>query len=111
MLVKVKGMFLVEEKDVDFFDFICILVVVWIMMLKFYVCLFVGCEQMNEQMQVLVFMVGVNLIFYGEKLLIMKNLQVEKDMQLFVCFGIKLEECEEYVDEVYQVVIEQVLVE
>lgn len=44
MLVKVKGMLFVDNDDVDVFDFICIIVVVWIMMLIFYVCFFVGCE-------------------------------------------------------------------
>lgn len=48
MLVKVKGMLLDNVEDLDYFEFICIIVVVCIMMLKFYVCLFVGWEVMNE---------------------------------------------------------------
>lgn len=73
-------MLFVDNDDVDVFDFICIIVVVWIMMLIFYVCFFVGCEQMNEQIQVMCFMVGVNLIFYGCKLLIMLNSEEDKDL-------------------------------
>lgn len=80
MLVKVKGTSFVDNDDVDVFDFICIIVVVWIMMLIFYVCFFVGCEQMNEQIQAMCFMVGVNSIFYGCKLLITLNLEEDKDL-------------------------------
>lgn len=92
MLVKVKGMLLVDNDDVDVFDFICIIVIVCIMMFIFYVCFFVGCEQMNEQIQVMCFMVGVNLIFYGCKLLIMLNLEEDKDLQLFCKLGINLQQ-------------------
>ncbi len=111
MLVKVKGTPLAEEKDVDPFDFIRTLAVARIIMPKSHVRLSAGREQMNEQMQALVFMAGANSIFYGEKLLTTKNPQAEKDMQLFARLGIKPEEREEHADEVHQAAIEQALVE
>lgn len=62
------------------------------------------------------FFVGVNLIFYGDKLLIIENFEVDVDMMLIKKLGMNLERCEDYFDEVVEVlfllkVVDKVILE
>ena len=88
MLVKVKGTPLVDNDDVDAFDFIRTIAVARIMMPTSYVRLSAGREQMNEQTQAMCFMAGANSIFYGCKLLTTPNPEEDKDLQLFRKLGL-----------------------
>lgn len=87
-LVQVVGMLLYGSVELDLFEFVCMIVVVCIVMLCLMVWLLVGCEVMSDELQVLCFVVGVNLIFYGDKLLIIGNLESECDLVLFVWLGL-----------------------
>lgn len=89
-LVVVENILLGDSKLLDVIEFVCIIVMVWIMMLKFMVCLLVGCEGMSCEIQVLCFLVGVNFIFVGEEFLIMLNLEKYEDFDLFKMLGIEL---------------------
>ncbi|MFD1260272.1 biotin synthase BioB [Entomomonas asaccharolytica] len=110
-LVKVKGTPLENAEDVEPFDFIRMLAVARIMMPKSHVRLSAGREQMNEQMQSLAFLAGVNSIFYGDRLLTTSNPQAEKDRALFKKLGIKPEQRQDHADEVHQAAIEQAVLE
>jgi len=44
---------------------------------------------MNESTQALCFLAGANSIFYGEKLLVTDNPELERDTKLFEKLGLK----------------------
>lgn len=98
--VVIEGMLFEGIVLFDLFEFVCIIVVVCIMMLKVVVCLLVGCEQFDDVMQVMCFFVGVNLMFYGDQLLMMSNLQMQCDCVLFECFGICVSQVDVLLDNV-----------
>lgn len=54
-------------------------------------------------------MVGVNLIFYGCKLFIIFNLDIYEDVVFFKKLGINIEWMCDYFDEVYELLLEEVL--
>ena len=91
MLAKIKGTPLADNEDVDPFDFIRTIAVARIMMLRSYVRLSAGREQMSEQTQAFCFMAGANSIFYGCKLLTTTNPTEDKDHQLFRKLGLNPE--------------------
>ena len=88
-LVKVEGTPLADNAEIDPLDFVRTIAVARITMPKSYVRLSAGREQMNESTQALCFLAGANSIFYGDKLLVTNNPQLERDTQLFDKLGLK----------------------
>ncbi|CRK85958.1 Biotin synthase [Candidatus Providencia siddallii] len=91
MLIKIKGTPIVDNEDIDHFDFIRTIAVTRIMMPSSYIRLSAGREYMNEQTQALCFMAGANSVFYGCKLLTSSNTNENKDLLLFKKLDIKHE--------------------
>lgn len=78
-LIKVPGTPLEDVEDIDPFEFVRTVATARIMMPKSYIRLSAGRENMSEELQALCFLVGVNSIFYGEKLLTTNNVAPQKD--------------------------------
>ncbi|MBY0453312.1 MAG: biotin synthase BioB [Burkholderiaceae bacterium] len=88
-LVRVPGTPLADSEPVDPFDFVRVIAVARITMPKARVRLSAGRQQMGEAVQALCFLAGANSIFYGDKLLITGNPDVEADVQLLHKLGLK----------------------
>ena len=78
-----------DNEDIDPFDFVRMIAVARITMPGSYVRLSAGREGMNESTQALCFFAGANSIFYGEKLLVTDNPELQKDEALFKRLNIK----------------------
>lgn len=88
-LVKVEGTPLANNEEIDPLDFVRTIAVARITMPTSFVRLSAGRESMNESTQALCFLAGANSIFYGEKLLVTDNPELERDTQLFKKLGLK----------------------
>ncbi|WP_306173506.1 biotin synthase BioB [Limnobacter humi] len=88
-LVKVEGTPLAANEDIDPLDFVRTIAVARITMPKSFVRLSAGREQMSESTQALCFLAGANSIFYGEKLLVTDNPELDRDTRLFEKLGLK----------------------
>ncbi|WP_027995116.1 biotin synthase BioB [Simplicispira psychrophila] len=87
-LVRVPGTPLADSEPVDPFDFIRVIAVARIAMPTARVRLSAGRQQMGEAVQALCFMAGANSIFYGDKLLVTGNPDVQADVQLLRKLGL-----------------------
>jgi len=87
-LVRVPGTPLADSEPIDPFDFVRIIAVARITMPKARVRLSAGRQQMGDAVQALCFMAGANSIFYGDKLLVTGNPDVEADVQLLAKLGL-----------------------
>ena len=88
-LVKVEGTPLADNAEIDPLDFVRTIAVARITMPTSFVRLSAGRESMNESTQALCFLAGANSIFYGEKLLVTDNPELERDTKLFEKLGLK----------------------
>lgn len=88
-LVKVEGTPLADNEEIDPLDFVRTIAVARITMPSSFVRLSAGRESMNESTQALCFLAGANSIFYGEKLLVTDNPELERDTKLFKKLGLK----------------------
>lgn len=88
-LVKVEGTPLANNEEIDPLDFVRTIAVARITMPTSFVRLSAGRESMNESTQALCFLAGANSIFYGEKLLVTDNPELERDTKLFKKLGLK----------------------
>jgi biotin synthase len=88
-LVKVEGTPLAANEEIDPLDFVRTIAVARITMPTSFVRLSAGRESMNESTQALCFLAGANSIFYGEKLLVTDNPELERDTKLFEKLGLK----------------------
>lgn len=88
-LVKVEGTPLADNAEIDPLDFVRTIAVARITMPGSFVRLSAGRESMNESTQALCFLAGANSIFYGEKLLVTDNPELERDTKLFAKLGLK----------------------
>ena len=88
-LVKVEGTPLADNEEIDPLDFVRTIAVARITMPSSFVRLSAGRESMNESTQALCFLAGANSIFYGEKLLVTDNPELERDTKLFEKLGLK----------------------
>jgi biotin synthase len=88
-LVKVEGTPLADNAEIDPLDFVRTIAVARITMPTSFVRLSAGRESMNESTQALCFLAGANSIFYGEKLLVTDNPELERDTKLFKKLGLK----------------------
>ncbi len=86
-LVKVPGTPLAEEEDLDPLEFVRTVAVARITMPKAKVRLSAGRRQMDDSTQVLCFLAGANSIFYGDRLLVTGNAEVEADQSLLARAG------------------------
>jgi biotin synthase len=87
--VKVEGTPLADNAEIDPLDFVRTIAVARITMPTSFVRLSAGRESMNESTQALCFLAGANSIFYGEKLLVTDNPELERDTKLFEKLGLK----------------------
>src|SRR3990167_6782616 len=87
-LVRVPGTPLADSEPVDPFDFVRMIAVARITMPKARVRLSAGRQQLGEAVQAMCFMAGANSIFYGDKLLVTGNPDVEADVQLLAKLGL-----------------------
>ena len=90
-LVPIPGTPLADRPPIDPFEYIRTIAVARIMMPAARVRLSAGRTTMSEEMQALCFLAGANSIFYGEKLLITANPEIEKDRELLQRLGITVE--------------------
>ena len=90
-LVPIPGTPLANNPPIDPFEFIRTIAVARIMLPGTRVRLSAGRTNMSDEMQALCFLAGANSIFYGEKLLITENPEIEKDKDLLVRLGIVTE--------------------
>lgn len=90
-LVAVKGTPLANTAPLDPFEFVRTIAIARITMPLTMVRLSAGREQMDEALQALCFAAGANSIFYGDRLLTTSNPQAERDRQLFVRLGLKVQ--------------------
>ena len=88
-LVPVPGTPLADSDPVDPLDFVRVIAVARITMPKARVRLSAGRQQLGEAVQTLCFMAGANSIFYGDKLLVTGNPDVEADTQLMRKLGLQ----------------------
>ncbi|XP_065216982.1 biotin synthase-like [Planococcus citri] len=88
-LMKIPGTPLEDVDDIDPFEFVRTIGVARVMMPKSYIRLSAGRENMSEELQALCFLMGVNSIFYGEKLLTSNNPAPIKDDILLDKLGYK----------------------
>ena len=87
-LVPVPGTPLADSEPVDPLDFVRIIAVARITMPTARVRLSAGRQQMGEAVQALCFMAGANSIFYGDKLLVTGNPDVDADVQFLRKLGL-----------------------
>jgi len=88
-LVRVPGTPLADSEPVDPFDFVRVIAVARITMPKARVRLSAGRQQMGDAVQALCFLAGANSIFYGDKLLVTGNPDVEADVRLLGRLGLQ----------------------
>ncbi len=88
-LVPVPGTPLADSDPVDPLDFVRVIAVARITMPRARVRLSAGRQQLGEAVQALCFMAGANSIFYGDKLLVTGNPDVQADTDLMRKLGLK----------------------
>ena len=88
-LVRVPGTPLADSEPIDPIDFVRVIAVARITMPKARVRLSAGRQQLGEAVQALCFLAGANSIFYGDKLLVTGNPDVEADVKLLRKLGLK----------------------
>lgn len=87
-LVRVPGTPLADADPIDPLDFVRVIAVARITMPRARVRLSAGRQQLGEAVQALCFLAGANSIFYGDKLLVTGNPDVEADTQLLRKLGL-----------------------
>ncbi|MBV8619239.1 MAG: biotin synthase BioB [Curvibacter sp.] len=88
-LVRVPGTPLADAPPIDPLDFVRVIAVARILMPRARVRLSAGRQQLGDAVQALCFLAGANSIFYGDKLLVTGNPDVEADVRLLQSLGLK----------------------
>ena len=88
-LVQVEGTPLYGTEVMDPLEFVRTIAVARITMPKARVRLSAGRRQLGEAVQTMCFLAGANSIFYGDKLLVTGNPEVDEDRQLLDKLGLK----------------------
>ncbi len=88
-LVAVEGTPLADQEPLDPLEFVRTIAVARITMPKARVRLSAGRRQLGEGVQALCYLAGANSIFYGDKLLVTGNPEVEEDRALLDRLGMK----------------------
>lgn len=89
-LVAVPGTPLAGSEPVDPLDFVRVIAACRITMPRARVRMSAGRQQMGEAVQALCFLAGANSIFYGDKLLVTGNPEVEADNRLLCKLGMPI---------------------
>lgn len=89
LLVKIKGTPFENNKPITTLDFIKTIAVARILMPTSRIRLSAGRESLSDEAQAWCYFAGANSIFYGEKLLTVKNPLPQKDLDLLNNLGIK----------------------
>ena len=89
-LVRVPGTPLADSEPIDPLDFVRVIAACRITMPKARVRMSAGRQQMGQAVQTLCFLAGANSIFYGDKLLVTGNPDVEADNQLLQKLGMRV---------------------
>ncbi|WP_159911975.1 biotin synthase BioB [Pantoea sp. 18069] len=89
-LVAVPGTPLADSPPVDPLDFVRVIAACRITMPKARVRMSAGRQQMGEAVQALCFLAGANSIFYGDKLLVTGNPEVDADNLLLQKLGMRV---------------------
>jgi len=98
-LVQVPGTPLYGQDPLDPLEFVRTIAVARITMPKARVRLSAGRQQLGEAVQALCFMAGANSIFYGDKLLVTGNPDVEADVRLLAKLGLQARRTEQQPEE------------
>ena len=88
-LVAVEGTPLADQDPLDPMEFVRTIAVARITMPKARVRLSAGRRQLGEGVQALCYLAGANSIFYGDKLLVTGNPEVDEDRALLARLGMK----------------------
>jgi biotin synthase len=88
-LVRVPGTPLADSEPVDPLDFVRVIAVARITMPTARVRLSAGRQQLGDAVQTLCFLAGANSIFYGDKLLVTGNPDVQADVELMAKLGLR----------------------
>jgi len=88
-LVAVEGTPLADQQKLDPLEFVRTIAVARITMPKARVRLSAGRRELGDGIQALCYLAGANSIFYGDKLLVTGNPEVEQDKALLERLGIK----------------------
>ena len=88
-LVRVPGTPLADSEPIDPLDFVRMIAVARITMPTARVRLSAGRQQLGDAVQALCFLAGANSIFYGDKLLVTGNPDVDADVQLLRKLGLQ----------------------
>ncbi len=88
-LVAVEGTPLADQEPLDPLEFVRTIAVARITMPKARVRLSAGRRQLGEGIQALCYLAGANSIFYGDKLLVTGNPEVEEDRALLARMGMQ----------------------
>jgi len=91
-LVPISGTPLEDMTPLDSFEFVRTIAIARILMPKARVRLSAGRTAMSDELQALCFLAGANSIFYGDKLLITENPQMQHDQALLKKLGILIQE-------------------
>ena len=89
ILVKVKGLPLENQPDVDPLDFIRMIATARIIMPTSYVRMSAGRKSLSAEAQALAFLAGANSVFYGCRLLTTPNAREDADFALLRKLGVK----------------------
>lgn len=87
-LVPIAGTPLEKSPTLDSFEFVRTIAIARLMIPNARLRLSAGRTQMSDELQALCFLAGANSIFYGEKLLMTANPQIEHDQALLARLGI-----------------------
>lgn len=87
-LIPIQNTPLAHIGPIDHFEFIRTIAIARILFPTSFVRLSAGRENMSDEMQALCFMAGANSIFVGDKLLVTKNPELDKDKALFEKLGL-----------------------
>lgn len=88
-LVKVEGIPLANQADLDPLEFVRTIALARITMPPARVCLSAGRQSIGDEVQALCFVGGANSIFYGDKLLTTANPEGNTDMDFLDRLGLK----------------------
>ncbi|PLW94042.1 MAG: biotin synthase BioB [Marinilabiliales bacterium] len=89
VLVPIPGTPLENVEPIGFWDLLRVIATARIIMPESRICLAAGRTDMTEEQQTLCFMVGVNAVFAGDKLLTTENTDLTKDKKLFEKLDLK----------------------
>jgi biotin synthase len=88
-LVAVAGTPLADRTPVDTLEFVRMVATARVLMPKSRVRLSAGRSKLGRDAQILCFLAGANSFFYGEKLLVTGNAELDDDLALLAALGLK----------------------